>query len=102
MDFGLSPDDIEQIKRVFSTHPAVNKVLVFGSRALGNYKPGSDIDLAIFGEQLSFDETLQIQHELDALGMLYNFDVQRMQSIKDPEVIAHIDRAGQSIYNTLS
>lgn len=51
MMFGLSQKVIEQIHGVLEQHPQVQEALIYGSRARGNYKPGSDIDLVLCGDQ---------------------------------------------------
>jgi uncharacterized protein len=95
MTYGLDPADLHKIKEVFAGNIHVKKVILFGSRAMGNFKPGSDVDLAVLGSELSFDELLNIQCRLDALGMLYTFDVQNLNAIKDAGVLLHIERHGK-------
>ena len=97
MMYGLTEEDINSINEIFSAHPNISRVVIFGSRAMGNYKPGSDIDLAIMGS-LTYNDLLDLQHELEQLGMLYSFDLQRLTSINDPDVLAHIERAGKEFY----
>ncbi|MDR3183270.1 MAG: nucleotidyltransferase domain-containing protein, partial [Planctomycetaceae bacterium] len=59
MRYGLSEETIEKINGVLSQHTAVEKAVIYGSRAKGNYKNGSDIDLTLFGN-IAFDELLTI------------------------------------------
>jgi predicted nucleotidyltransferase len=99
MEFGLDNSDIKRIKEVFAGFPQVKQVIVFGSRAMGNYKPGSDIDLAIQGDAITFDVVLEIIDCLERLGMLYRFDLQNLSSIKDPAVQEHIKRVGKEFYS---
>jgi predicted nucleotidyltransferase len=98
MSYGLDDDDIVQINAVFAAHPNVQEVIIFGSRAMGNYKPGSDIDLVVKGDQIKHADILDLCTELDDLGMLYTFDVQRYNAIKDRDVLDHIKRAGKQFY----
>jgi len=98
MNYGLDIDDLRRIRDVFAAHASVHKVVIFGSRAMGNNGPGSDIDLAIEGRNITFSEMLDIQQELESLGMLYQFDVQNIAAINDPEVLAHITRQGRAFY----
>jgi len=98
MQFGLAVEDVNEIKDVFRKYPNVKEVLLFGSRAIGNYKPGSDIDLAIAGDNIMFDEILEINNALDKLGMLYQFDLKHISVIKDSDVLAHIKRVGKILY----
>ena len=98
MRYGLSDSDIAQIIEVFAKTPNVSVVILFGSRAKGTHKPGSDIDLAIAGPDIVHDDIMSIYTRLDQLGMLYTFDLQNMNVIKDAEVLDHIQRAGVVFY----
>lgn len=98
MQFGLSDSDIQQMQKVFAAHPQISEVLIFGSRAMGNYRPGSDIDLAVTGELLTFDDILNINAALDQLGLLYKIDLLNQDKITDPAVRTHIQREGRVFY----
>ena len=98
MNYGLTATDIELINAVFASHPPVEEVVIFGSRAMGKNRPGSDIDLAVKGKDITFSDILQLLTELEQLGMLYTFDLQRYDAIKDPEVLSHINRMGKQFY----
>ncbi len=73
--FGLSDKTIELIREVFSKHPQVEKAVLYGSRAKGNYRPGSDIDLTLLGESLNLTELQKIELELDDLMLPYKIDL---------------------------
>ncbi len=45
--FGLSDNNFNCIIKTIELNPKVEKAIIFGSRAMGNYKPGSDIDIAV-------------------------------------------------------
>ncbi|BDR72870.1 hypothetical protein K144316041_15780 [Clostridium tetani] len=55
MNFGLRESDLEYIVNIISGFDEIEKAYIFGSRAKGNYKPGSDIDIAIYGENINLD-----------------------------------------------
>ena len=75
------------------------RVRAFGSLVRpGAWHPRSDIDLAIIGEGVTFDDILEIQDSLEQLGMLYRFDLQNLNAIHDTDVKDHIDRVGKIIY----
>jgi predicted nucleotidyltransferase len=93
--FGLSEEVITDLSEIFAAVPEVNEVIVFGSRAKGNYSEGSDIDLALKGDRITLDTILEIKSEVEALGLLYKVDVLNYHHIRDKEVVAHIDRAGK-------
>ena len=96
--YGLQDNDIKRICDLFADIPKVMRVVLFGSRAMGNYKPGSDIDLAITGD-ITFDELQEINARLEDLSFLYSFDVQRLNAIKDEDLLEHINRVGIAIYS---
>jgi uncharacterized protein len=98
MDYGLSPDDVQHIIDALASFPQISKVILFGSRAMGTHKAGSDIDLAIVGNNLRLDDMLEIDARLVQLGMLYKFDLQNYNTISEPDVRAHIDRVGKVLY----
>lgn len=98
MEYGLRSDDLQHVRHVFVSFPQVRKVILFGSRAMERHKPGSDIDLAIVGDNLRLNDLLEIGTALEQLGMLYKFDIQNYNTIGNPDVRAHIDRVGKVLY----
>jgi len=76
--------------------------LIFGSRAKGNYRIGSDIDLAVIGNNLDYRLLLKIGCEIDDLELLYGVDLLDYQSKKTTPIGEHIDRVGQVFYERLS
>ena len=55
MEFGLNQETINKINSVFEKHPEIDNVIIYGSRAKGNFKRGSDIDLSMFGNNLNYE-----------------------------------------------
>jgi len=96
--FGLRPSAIEKVRAVFSRHPEVERVILYGSRAKGNYRPGSDIDLTICGESVTLSQLLRIEHELDELLLPYKIDLSLHHKIDNPHLLEHIKRVGQLFY----
>jgi uncharacterized protein len=97
--FGLLDEDMVAIKLVLISHPQVEKAYIFGSRAKGNFKNGSDVDIAIKGEELDFDIISQISYSLnEETNMPYKFDVLNYHRIKEPALKEHIDRVGIEFY----
>lgn len=94
---GLSPREIELIAGVFRNRPGVTRVDLFGSRARGRFKPGSDVDLALRGNLDPLQAEL-IALDLDELPLPYKFDVLTYDSINVPELRDEIDREGVAIY----
>lgn len=99
MRFGLKESVIQQIGAVFARHPQVEKAVLYGSRAKGTYRNGSDIDLALEGgEALTLDVLYGIMDEIEDLLLPYSFDLSIFSGITDPDVIEHIRRVGVILY----
>lgn len=98
MLFGIKDEQLTKIKNAISSFNKIDEVIIFGSRAKGNFKPGSDIDMAIKGKDFSFDDLLRLHHALDELNLPYKFDLLIYPGIKDNDVIEHINRVGISFY----
>ncbi len=98
MKFGLKEQTIEQIISVFSRYPEVEKVTLYGSRAKGNYKNGSDIDLTFEGEGLTLSMLHKIDNDLDDLLLPYTFDLSIFKHIDNTDLIDHIKRVGIIFY----
>lgn len=98
MKFGLKEEVIQSITSVLAMHPEVEKVLLYGSRAKGNYKPASDIDLTLLGEAIDLSLMNQISWELDDLLLPYTFDLSIFHYLNDPDLLDHIHRAGVVFY----
>lgn len=101
-EFGLSDWTMTDLRSVFSRYPNIHKVILFGSRAKGNYRPGSDIDLAMLGEGISHQELLQIYNDIDDLGLLYGVDLIDFNQVKGQPIGDHIERAGKVFYQPAS
>lgn len=95
---GLTPDVWQQIFRVFQSFPAVEEVVLYGSRAKGNYRPGSDIDLTLKGEGLTLKILNKISNSLDDLLLPYTFDLSIFAQIDNNDLVDHINRVGKVVY----
>lgn len=95
MQFGLSTEDINKIKEVIARFPEVERVIIYGSRAKGNYKPSSDIDLTLVGEKLTLTLLQTLENEIDDLLLPYKFDISIFHQISNPDLINHIERLGK-------
>lgn len=96
--FGLPSATLQKLRGVFALHPAIDTVLLYGSRAKGNFRPGSDIDLSIKGSEIPFTEFLQIENQIDDLMLPYSVDLSQYSQLGNADLIAHIDRVGAPIY----
>ena len=97
-DFGLDKEDLEIIRSVFLKFNQIRKVLIYGSRAKGNHRPSSDIDLTLLGENITLGLQLEIESELNELLLPYRFDVSLYDKISNPDFKDHIDRVGKEFY----
>lgn len=96
--FGLRPSDLAWLVDVFKAHVSIQRVLIFGSRAMGNFKPGSDIDLSFEGS-FAENELAHIRGILEDSGPLpHKFDLIDYRQLNNPELKAHIDQFGKVIY----
>ena len=86
------------IRSILERHPLVDRAVLFGSRAKGNFHEGSDIDLALEGEGLDSREVAVINGELIDSPIPHRVDVLLHQKIRHPELLAHIDRVGRIFY----
>ncbi len=96
--YGLSQKTIKKINLVFQKVEAVDAVILYGSRAKGNFKPGSDIDLVLKGKKLDLHLLNKISLALDDLLLPYIFDISIYHQINNPDLIAHISRVGKTFY----
>lgn len=98
MKYGLPEHTVEKICAVLAQYPAVERAVLYGSRAKGNYKPGSDIDLTLYGVGLTPALCATIAEALDDLLLPYTIDLSVFSELKHPELEAHIQRVGVVFY----
>lgn len=98
VDLGLTTKEISGIKAVFSKYQQIEEVLIYGSRAMGNFKPASDIDLTLKGKSIDLSLQTKIEFDLDDLMLPYKFDISIYDKITNLEFLDHINRIGKEIY----
>ena len=98
--YGLKADTVAKIVGVFAQYPHINQVIIYGSRAKGNYRNGSDIDLTIVGDSVTHAQLLSIENALDDLLMPYKIDLSLLRQIDNPDLIEHIKRVGIVFYES--
>lgn len=96
--FGLPSATLEALRAVLARHAKVSRAEIYGSRAKGTQRPGSDIDLTLFGPLLQAADLLAIEAAIDGLNLPYRVDLSLYSQIDDPGLRAHIDRVGQPIH----
>jgi predicted nucleotidyltransferase len=95
---GLSDEDLNNIVRIIEKNPKITDAVLFGSRAKGTFSNGSDIDIALKGEDLSLNDVLDLSIELEELFLPYKFDLVIYERIKEEALKEHITRVGVSIF----
>lgn len=97
--FGISEKSHNLILSVFERYPQVESVIIFGSRAKGNFTQGSDIDLAIKGKECSPELASKVSGIInEEIPVPYSVDVIDYNSLDNIELKAHIDRVGLEFY----
>jgi uncharacterized protein len=98
LSFGLKETTIEKIKGVLARYPEIEKAVLYGSRAKGNYRNGSDIDLTLMGDGLTHNQLLRIEMEIDDLLLPYKMDLSLYRQIENSDLLEHIARVGITFY----
>jgi uncharacterized protein len=97
MKYGIKDETIEKIKILFANYYQIETVILYGSRAKGNYKNGSDIDLTIKGN-IDLSVINRISEDIETLLLPYTFDISIYDQISNPELLDHIKRVGIIFY----
>ncbi|MGE4169817.1 MAG: nucleotidyltransferase domain-containing protein [Candidatus Margulisiibacteriota bacterium] len=97
--FGLSEETLQKINGVFAKYPDIEQAILYGSRAKGTYKNGSDIDLTLKGERLTAETLYRIFQELEDLFLPYKIDLSLFYDLEDPSFLDHIGRVGVVVYS---
>ena len=95
---GLPAAAVAKIQGVLATFPAIEQATLYGSRALGQHQPGSDIDLTLAGDGLDGRTLASLDGALDDLLLPWRFDLSVQSSLQSPELIDHIQRVGTLFY----
>ena len=98
MRFGLTDTTIDDINKIFSKYRQIDEVILYGSRAKGTHRKGSDIDLTLKGKNLNLHILSKISDELDDLLTPYQFDLSIFNDIDNQNLLDHIKRVGIKFY----
>jgi predicted nucleotidyltransferase len=97
--FGIYDRSLVQIKKLIGEFSEIEEARMFGSRVLGNYKKGSDIDIVVFGSKITLNTVIKLSNILDELGNTpYFIDVVNYHTISNKELQNHIDHHGIPFY----
>lgn len=102
MEYGLKENTILRIQSVLANFPEIEEVILYGSRAKGTYKNGSDIDLTLKGKQLTLTILGKVDEQLDDLLLPYTFDLSIYHQINSPELLDHMNRVGKLFFSKKS
>ncbi len=94
LKFGLKAGVVQAIRTTILKNKNVEGILIYGSRAKGNYKNGSDIDLTLIGPKLTLSDLLKIENDLEELSLPYKTDLSLHHQIDNPDLLDHIKRVG--------
>ena len=95
---GLPKKTVAHLHKVFADHPQVDKAILYGSRAMGNYRKDSDIDLSLHGERLTQRAIMKIAGEIDDLPIPYTVDLSAFDLLSHAKLRDHIERVGKIFY----
>jgi len=93
--FGISDKSYQLLQQYFFLKKNINKVIIFGSRALETYRRGSDIDFAVLGEDLN---EIEIKTDLENLSTPYMYDVIDYNKLDNKNLQKHIDNQGKIFF----
>lgn len=92
--YGLSVEAISSLKLVFSHYLKIQKVILYGSRAKGGFKPGSDIDLVLVAPEMDLTQLMAIENKIEELLLPYKIDLCLFHQIENYALMDHIKRVG--------
>ncbi len=96
--YGLTENIVNRISQVFHEFPEIEYAILYGSRAKGNFKPSSDIDITLQGKRLNLSVLNRIALKLDDLLLPNKFDLSIYSHITNTDLLDHIDRIGKVFY----
>ena len=99
MKYGLREETVDKINSVFKKNGEVQEAIIYGSRAKGNYREGSDIDITLIGKDLTEVIRCKISLEIDDLNTPYLFDISIFDNLHSSDLEEHIKRVGQVFYS---
>jgi len=98
MQFGLPDNVLPKLLGVLSSSPKIKKITLYGSRAKGNSRHGSDIDLCLDADALTLKDLNELEGSIDDLLLPWKVDITVRQQIDNPNLIEHIERVGVQLY----
>lgn len=97
--FGLPQSVVDKITTVFRNDTLIRRVIIYGSRAIGNYRPGSDIDLCIDSDNMTLTQLFKIENQIDDLLLPWTVDLSLKNRIDNQNLLDHINHVGVIFYS---
>lgn len=98
MKYGLKENIIKNTNNIFAKYLQIEKAILYGSRAKGNFTNGSDIDLTLIGKNIDIILLQKIENDLEDLLLPYTFDISIYKHISNKNLLEHISRVGKIFY----
>lgn len=98
MDFGLDDNTVAMIRNALASIPHIERAIIYGSRAKGNYRPNSDIDLTLVGDGITLSDLSRLDLALDDLYLPYSFDISVKSELTNPALVKEIEAWGKVFY----
>lgn len=98
MPYGLKDTELTRLNVLFAKNDRIERVILYGSRAKGTYKPFSDVDITLVGSELTHQDLNKVILDIDDLLLPYMFDISIFHQLKNETLIDHINRRGIVIY----
>lgn len=97
-NIGLTETEMRKLVSVLSSHKNIDKAIVYGSRAKGTNRKFSDVDMTLVGSSLTHSDLNNVALSVDDLLLPYEFDISLYSSLKNKDLLEHINRVGKVIY----
>ncbi len=97
-EFGLSERALQLLRDVWCDEPVVKEAIIYGSRAKGNFRTGSDIDIALNAPEMDFDAYQRLCVKVDDLNLPWEIDLAVLSHIQNPKLLDHISRVGKPLW----
>lgn len=96
--YGLTDNELSELRVLLARCEEIDQAILYGSRAKGNYKPFSDVDITLVGSGLTRSHLNRLAADLDDSPLPYSFDLSILHQLKNPDLLEHIQRRGIVIY----
>lgn len=94
--FGLSSASYEKLKKLLSEIPEIEQVKIFGSRAMGTHREGSDIDIVLYGKGIDHKLIRKTKIAYENLNLPYQLDLINYDEIDHSDLKVHIDTCSRT------